>query len=48
MSLKDLSATINTVINLTINFEGIPTYISDEIRKRLVLRFNRNDPLMLG
>lgn len=29
MSLKDLSATINTVIYLTINFQGIPTFISD-------------------
>lgn len=48
MNLADLSATINQVIIMTINMKNIPPIIQDEIKKRIVLRFNRDDPISLG
>jgi hypothetical protein len=48
MSLSDLSAEVNLVLTLTFNFKNIPTIIQDYIRKRIVLRFNRDEPISLG
>lgn len=48
MSLADLSAQINLVLTLTFNLKNIPFIIQEQIRKRIVLRFNRDEPISLG
>lgn len=48
MNLGDLSATINQVIIMTVNMKNIPSIIQEEIKKRIVLRFNRDEPISLG
>jgi hypothetical protein len=48
MSLSDLSAEVNLVLTITFNFKNIPALIQDYIKKRIVLRFNRDEPISLG
>lgn len=47
MSLTDLQAKVNSTIIYTVNFRGVPMILEKEIMSRMVLRFNRDEALVL-
>lgn len=47
MSHDDLEATINVTLLLTINTKGIPKIIKEKMKTNIILRFNRDEALLL-
>ena len=47
MSMVDLQASVNTTIIMTVNFKEVPSFLVDEIKQRMILRFNRNEAIVL-
>ena len=47
MSQSDLEATINLAVLLSVNTKGIPEVLKNEIKNKIILRFNRDDALLL-
>ena len=47
MSHDDLEATVNVALLLSINTKGIPDEVKDMIKENIILRFNRDEALLL-
>lgn len=47
MSHDDLQATINITLVFTINLKQVPQILKDQIKDKIILRFNRDDALLL-
>jgi len=47
LDIEKLSCSINMKLEITINFKGLPSFLIEEIKRRMVLRFNRDDPINL-
>ena len=48
MERENLQATINLTMIIAINVKDVPALIQNEIKKRLILRFNRDEAINLG
>ena len=48
MERENLQATINVTLLVTINLKDVPFLIQEEIKRKIILRFNRDEAISLG